>query len=186
MPRLIAFASLALALGACQKPDHISIEPKAPVIRTASERMQLVSHVMSGTFEHVKEQVTWSTEDPEIAVIEGNGVLIGKSGGRTRVVAKYGELTATVPVEIAFVEKLVSDMTEVVLDYELGDPVKPHLDALGYDGRKLKDRTIFFEPKDRKICRVDSGGQIWPGDRGETIVYAKLEGQVVEIKCTVK
>ena len=50
----------------------------------------------------------------------------------------------------------------------------------------LKDRTVFFEPRDQKICRVDASGQFWPGDRGETVVAAKLEGHVVEIKCRVK
>lgn len=186
MFRTLFFAALAFSLGACQKPDHITIEPKAPELRTSSDVLQLVSHVMSGTFEHVRETVEWTTEDPEIAVVEGNGKLRGLSGGRTLVTATYKGLTASVPVEVAFVEKLVSDMTDVVLNYEAGDGVRPKLDALGFDGRKLKDRTVFFEPADRKICRVDSSGQIWPGNKGETIVFAKLEGKTVEIKCTVK
>lgn len=186
MFRALVFVAVALNMGACRQPDHITIEPKAPQLRTSSDVVQLVSHVMSGSFELVRETVEWSTEDPSIATVEGNGKLRGVSGGRTFVTAKYKDLTASVPVEVAFVEKLVADMTEVVLDYEAGDPVRPKLQALGFDGRKLKDRTVFYEPEDRKICRVDSTGQIWPGDRGETTVFARLEGQTVEIKCTVK
>lgn len=186
MQRALVLATLAVASSACQKADHITIDPKDPVLRSATDSVQLVSHVMSGSFELVKETVTWTTEDPDIAVIEGNGKLIGKKGGRTRAIATYKNLTAAVPVEVAFVDKLVADVTEVVLDYEAGDPVKPQLNALAYDGRKLKDRTVFFEPKDRKICRVDASGQIWPGDRGETVVVAKLEGHTVDIKCLVK
>lgn len=186
MPRVLILATVAVAVAACQKPDHITIEPKEPVVRSASDSVQLVSHVMAGSFELVKETVSWTTEDPEIAVVEGNGKLVGKKGGRTRVIATYKNLTAAVPVEVAFVEKLVADVTEVVLDYEEGDPVKPQIEALAFDGRKLKDRTVFFEPKDTKICRVDASGQFWPGDRGETVVAAKLEGHVVEIKCRVK
>lgn len=186
MFRALCFATLALSLAACQKPDHITIEPKSPQLRTGSDVVQLVSHVMAGTFELVRETVEWSTEDPNIAVVEGNGKLRGISGGRTFVTATYKGLTASVPVDVAFVEKLVSDITEVELDYEAGDAVRPRLDALGYDGRKLKDRTVFFEPEDRKICRVDSSGQIWPGDKGETTIFARLEGKTVEIKCTVK
>lgn len=185
MRSVLALAAVFM-LGACQQPDHITIDPKEPVLRSSSDRLQLVSHIMSGTYEYVREQVAWSTEDADIAIIEGNGKLRGISGGRTRAIATYKGLTASVPVEVAFVDKLVTDMTEVTLSYDAGDPIRPRLDALGYDGRKLKDRTVFLEPENQKICRVDSSGQIWPVNKGETIVRAKLEEQVVEIKCSVK
>lgn len=185
MRHLLLLASAVLAV-ACTNATHIQLEPKQPILRSKLDAVQLVARVMSNNTEYPMERVQWSSQNPEIAVVDANGRVTGKAGGRTQIVATFDAITASVPVEVAFVESLRSDQTIIELSYEAGDPKKPKVDAIGYDGRPMKERRAFFKPKDDKICRVDGTGQFWPVNVGETAVVAELDGQTLEIGCVVK
>lgn len=184
----IAFAlTLALAtLVGCRQPTHIDITPKQPSLRTRGETVQLVGRVMTNHIEQPRERVQWSVRDPAIATVDEQGRLKGLKGGRTWVTATYGSLKAEMPVEVAFVAALQSDMNDVELSYEEGSPVKPTVQAIGYDGRAIKGRAVTYVPENSKVCRVDPRGQFWPVERGETTVVAALDDQSIPIRCVVK
>lgn len=186
MPRLIALVATIVLAAGCQKATHIEVEPKDPMVRTKFDSVQLIARVYSRSFEMVKERVTWSSADPAIAVVDEMGRVSGKAGGRTKIIATYQDgLTATVPVEVAFVGGLKSDTADIALSYDAGDPAKPKVEVVGYDGRIMKDRSPFFRSANDKVCRVDGGGQVWPGDKGETTITATLDEFSVQMKCVV-
>lgn len=187
MTRLAFALTLALAtLVGCRQPTHIDITPKQPSVRTRSETVQLVGHVMINHIELPREQVKWSVRDPAIAAVDEQGRLKGLKGGRTWVTATYRGLKAEMPVEVAFVQALQADMNDVELSYEEGSPMKPTVQALGYDGRPIKGRVLSYAPENPKVCRVDPRGQFWPVERGETTVVASLDDQSLPIRCVVK
>ncbi len=184
--RLTLFALLAsLVAVACTGPTNIWIDPKEPVLKTRHDRVQLVGHVMTGNVENARAQVKWTSADPKIVVVDDSGHITGVASGRTTVTARYGQLSASVPVEVSFVETVRSDMGQVELSYKKGDPIKPTVDAIGYDGRVLKHRPIFWTTKNDKVCRPDSSGQIWPVEVGETDVVATIADRSFTIHCTV-
>lgn len=184
---LISVACIAVAGAAgCRQPDHIVIEPHDPVLKTANDSVLLIGKVMTGDFHHVKERVRWSSKDESIVRVDEVGVVTPVGAGRAVVVATWGSLSAEAIVEADLVEALKTEAEEVVLSYEAGDPVKPAVVAYGYGGRVLKDRAPFYKPADSRVCRVDSKGQFWPVERGETVVTASLEKSSVSIRCKVE
>jgi len=181
----IALTLAVFALTACQKASHIEIEPRQPVLKTKGDGVQLLGKVMSGKTQFPKERVKWSVADAKVAEVDEKGRVKAVASGRTTVTATYGELTAEVPVEVSLIEGLRSQVNEVTLSYEAGDPAKPMVEALGYDGRPLRDRPVFFRTANEKVCRVDGGGQIWPTEMGETVVTAYADDKTLDIKCIV-
>jgi hypothetical protein len=180
------FITLAVLAGAgCNAPTHIEIDPKQPVLKSKVDTLQLVGHVMSKSLEDAEKRVTWSSKDDSIATADEAGHLFCHKGGRTWIVATYGKVSATVPVECLFVEKLRSSLESVELSFEKGDPVKPVIEAIGYDGRPIKDRRPFYKPQDEKVCRVDQSGQFWPVNKGSTVVVVELDQVTTNVACTV-
>ena len=176
---------LLLVAPACTKATHINLEPKQPSLRSKSESIQMIGHVMTSHREDAEAHATWTIEDPNIASIDETGVLRAKSSGRTKAIAHYGDLVASVPVEIILVESVTSNMTKVELNREKGDYMKPEITVSSYDGLPLKDRAVEFSVKDPTICRVDKSGQFWPIEAGETVVTASVDHHSVDITCTV-
>jgi hypothetical protein len=189
-----ACAVLFVACG-CAGASHIALEPKQPVLRTRMERVQVIAHVMTSHMEDGEAKVTWSSENPAIAKVDETGTVQGVASGRTSIVATWKnpwgfisdpkELTASVPIEVLFVEKVSTDMPKVELSRDKGDPASPQITVTSYDGLALKDRALQFEVKDSKICRVNASGQLWPVDIGETVVTASVDNHTVDITCTV-
>lgn len=181
-----AFAIATVLAAACHQPTHIEVVPTQPVLRTRTESAQLIARVMFNNVEDTRARAVWTVSDPELATVDALGRVRGLKGGRVTVTATYGKLTSVVPVELQFVESLRSDVEAVELSRDAGDPVKPRIEVVGYDGRPMKDRVPLLLSKDSRICNVDARGQIWPVERGETTVTASLDDQKVTIQCTVK
>lgn len=184
-PLLACALAATLAAPACKKPSHIEIVPRQPVLKTRVETVTLNGKVMSGSMHYALERVTWASGDDMIATVDADGRVRALSSGRTTITAKYGDLEAEVPVEVSLVEALETKDTAVTLSYDLGDPFRPKVEAIGYDGRPLKDRPIFFRVANDKICRIDGSGQIWPVGIGETVVTAYQDDRELAITCTV-
>lgn len=186
MSRIVPLVTL-LALAACSKPTHISIDPKQPFIKGRLETVQLIGHVMTNTVEDAKARVIWKSADPAIAAVDENGKLSGKGSGRTTITATFGELTASVPVEVSWVEQVRASAGQVELSVEAGDPAKVVVEALGFDGRVLKDRVMTWKNESETVCRADPSGQIWPVNEGEGDVVAVFdEKNQARIHCVVK
>jgi len=178
-------AAPVLLLASCQKATHIEIEPRQPILKVRGDAVQLVGRVKSARGDFPKERVTWTSVDESIATVDDKGRVKAVKSGRTTIRATYDALVAEVPVEVSLVEGLQSEKTEVTLSFDAGDPVKPAVVALGFDGRPLRDRPVFFRSANEKVCRVDGSGQFWPTDKGETIVTAYADDKELAIKCTV-
>jgi hypothetical protein len=185
--RFPALAALAVAvpLTACQGPTHITIDPKQPVLRTRNDGVQLIGHVMTNTVEDAKAKVEWKSEDPSIATVDERGRVTPGKSGRTTIVAKHGELEARVPLEVLLVESVRTDATQVELSYKDGDAKKVKVEAIGYDGRVLKDRPVYWRTANEKVCRTDANGQVWPVEMGETDIIANVDDKSATVHCVV-
>ena len=171
---------------ACQSPTHITIDPRQPLLRGRTETLQLVAHVMTGTVEDATTKVTWSSSEPAIVEVDADGKVRGRASGRTFVTAERGGLKASVPVEVSWVESVRAERDAVVLSEKAGDPARVKVEALGLDGRVLKERPVTWKSGDEKVCRVDPSGQLWPVSVGETFVEARFdETHAAKLRCTV-
>jgi uncharacterized protein YjdB len=177
-------ASVLLAAVGCQKPTHIVIEPKQPALRQRKDSIQLIAHVMYGKHEDAKDRVKWVSEDPNVVTVSDEGVIRGKASGFAKVTAEFGELKASVPVEVLFVDKMSArEKVELKYDDDNGG-VDPEVVTTSSTGTVLK-YSLSFSSQNDKICRVDAAGKFRAGDVGETVITATYDGQSVTIPCSV-
>jgi uncharacterized protein YjdB len=188
-PRLrLAFASLSLALLslACERPDHIEIDPRMPRLTHKGETVRLHGKMMDRQGRvFSSERATWASRDPFVAAVDANGQVAALSSGHTVITARWNELAADVPLEIDLTEaiKVESDRIEVPLS---GDAVKLDVTALGLDGRPQKDREVHLTSQRPEIARVDPEGKVWGVSAGEAVVKAKIDDKEAEIHVVVK
>jgi len=184
--RRLLLLSVSVAIAACQSPTHITIDPRQPLLKGRQETLQLVAHVMTGKVEDATARVAWATGDGAIVEVDGDGRVRGKASGRAVVTATRGGLSASVPVEVSFVESVRTDHEAVEQSEKAGDPARGKVEALGLDGRVLKERPVVWRSADEKVCRVDPSGQLWPVSAGTTTVEARFdEAHAVSITCAV-
>ena len=182
--------ALALALGllsaACERPDHIEIDPRMPrlthkgeTVRLHGKMMDRHGRVFSG------ERAQWTSRDPFVAAVDANGQVAALSSGHTVITARWNELAADVPLEIDLTEalKVENDHVEVSIN---GDAVKLGVTPLGLDGRPQKDREVHLTSMKPEVARVDPEGKVWGVNAGEAVIKAKIDDKEAEIHVVVK
>ena len=183
----LALPAMALALlcTACERPDHIEIDPRMPRLIHKGETVRLHGKMMDRQGHvYATERAHWTSRDPFIAAVDTNGEVAALSSGHTVITAHWEELTAEVQLEVDLVEAIRAAPDAVTIKVD-ADPLKLNAVALGVDGRPRADREVRMTSNEPAIARVDSANQVWGVAPGETIVHAKSDDKEAEIKVTV-
>lgn len=180
----MAAATLALvAMAACTRADYIEIEPDFVTFRQPNNSVWLRAHVKAHSGEEFpKSTVSWSVKDPSIAQVDDTGKLTPVKSGRTEVEAKFSGISASIPVEVLYAEKMQVEPTALELKAD-GEPVDLKVKVYDYRNRELRDRSATFKSLDPKILSMGQNSA-HPGDPGETKVEVRVDGlmQVVNVK----
>lgn len=157
--------------------------PKNVVCYKGKEKALNITYVPSSTTDD--KTATWTVKDSNIATINENGVITGKSVGTTIVTAKVGDKTATCIVTIEdFVEEdlyFLRDAETIVLDNEA-----KQLDIIFKPGTDTKDQTISWHTSDSNIATVDNNGLVKVLSTGTvTITATTTNGNEAKIEINV-
>ena len=187
MRKVLATAALALAsaAGCSANVDYIEIAPGMAVFKHRSELVWLRARAMSHTGTHYPEvTVNWSVKDPSVAQVDQTGKLTPVKSGRTEVVAAVGKVTASIPVEVLFAEKLRVEPNSVLLT-ENGEPRELRVRVYDYLGRELRDRAALFRSLDPSVLTMGQNAA-FPGKAGRTQVEVRVDELVQRIDVQVK
>ena len=132
-------------------------------------------------------EITWTSDDPSIATVSSNGVIIGNSVGTTDVTATCGDLTAVcrvtvgktlIPVrEIAFVED------SITLIYN-NDTLSQGKVEVVVSPAEASDPAVAFTSSDPNIVTVDADGNLLAKSAGTVTVTATSSNGVSQ-SCVV-
>lgn len=131
--------------------------------------------------------VTWTSDKPEIAAVEG-GTVTAKAEGTATITAKAGEQTATCTVTVTKADVAVESVTlnPTTLTLEKGGTgtltatVSPD---------NATDRTVTWESNATNIATVDNSGKVTAVGAGEATIKVTAQdgsGKYAECKVTVK
>lgn len=183
------FASVVLTLGcltACSaNVDYIDVEPNVAVLKQKNAVVWLRARAMSHSGMHYAQvTVSWSVKDPSVAEVDSTGKVTAVKSGRTEVVAKVGDITATVPVDVVLAEKIRVEPNPLILR-EHGKPMDLRVTVYDYRGRELRDRTATFYSLDPKVLTMGSNAA-HPGRAGTTQVEVRVDELVDRVNVQVK
>ncbi len=178
--------ALALACAACERPDHIEIDPRMPRLVHRGETVRLHGKMMDCQGHiYPTERATWSSRDP----LHRRGRR-ERRGGRARL----GTHRHHRPLGGALGRG--ADRGRPGRG-DQGDPragdgqgragylVKLTAFALGLDGRARLDREVRLTSSAPAIARIDNEGQVWGVAPGEAVITAKSDDKEAQIKVTV-
>ena len=180
---LVAIAcSAAVGIG-CEQVDYIDIKPTQVVLKQPNNQVWLQAHPMSHTgvyYDRIK--ISWCVKDPAVAQVDGVGKVTPLKSGQTEVIAKVGEITASVPVQVLYAEKLEVEPQKLVL--KSGQPaVEIQTRAYDYLGRELRDRTPIFKVLNAEVLSMGQNAA-FPVGPGKTELQVSVDGlkKVIDVR----
>ncbi len=182
--RLLPLGILAAVLG-CDQVDYIEIKPDNLVLRQKNNEVWLQGHAMSRTGVHYSRLTPgWRAKDESVAKVDATGRLTPVKSGHTEIVATVGKVTAEVPVDVLFAEKIAVTPPSLTL-VEGGPSVELKVKVFDYLGRELRDRTPTFHSSDEKVMNMGQNAA-FPVGPGKTQVIVRVEEQQQAVEVTVE
>jgi uncharacterized protein YjdB len=195
---LLVVVSVALAV-ACNKPASMTIDPPNPQLFEAGQKTSLrpVFKNDSGAVMEKGRPVAWSSNHPDVATVDANGVVTAVKSGEAsiRAVSEKGFLVdsreATTTVNVSIPSRVtVSDLEIVGIGQ--GVTIKPTVVDDAGRPTKVAPAQIAIKIEDPKIAGVTVAGEneeeryITALSIGETTATATVGKVSTEFKVTVK
>ena len=103
---LLVVLSLLAATG-CDNVEYIKVDPEHVTLRTRNDNVWMKAMGKSQTGrEYPKAAMTWSIKDESIAKVDGTGRVTPLKSGQTELIVKHDKVSASVPVQVLFAEKI--------------------------------------------------------------------------------
>jgi hypothetical protein len=183
--RLVSIFLTAALLFACEKVDYLELAPEAVVLKQPNNEVWVQAKAMSHTgVQAPRAMVGWSIKDPSIATVDDKGKVKPVKSGHTEVVASHKSITASVPVDVLYTEKVEVEPKEVTVT-EGGDPVELKVKSLDYLGRTLKDRSPTFHSSDSKVVSMGQNA-VFGLAPGSAVVDVQVDGAKTSVKVVVE
>ena len=81
--------------------ESVEVSPVSMVLRTVGDTLQLTAEVKDGDGNVMTDvDIMWSTDRPEVATVDANGLVTAAGAGTAMVTATAGELTASATVTV--------------------------------------------------------------------------------------
>lgn len=161
--------------------QSISIKNETTIHRGETETLQ-VTYVPENTTDD--RTVRWSTSDPTIATVDGNGTVTAVGKGQAVITAKVGESEASCIVTVD------APLKSIVPTYSELELVKNQKAIIGYTldpEDTTSDQTVTFSSLNTDVATVDtSTGEVTAVKAGDAVIrLTGAEGITADVKVTV-
>lgn len=152
---------------------------------TAGERTQLTARVLGNRGGVLARTVSWSSESPAVASVDGTGMVTGVGPGTAVLVAsadgKAGQFSLTVArAPVASVS--VSPETATV---QVGGSQQLTATPRNAAGSALTDRAVSWNSSAAAVASVDGSGLVQAQAAGTAMITATVEGKAASAQITV-
>jgi uncharacterized protein YjdB len=184
--KAIALALTSLALLACRpKPAEIRVTPAKVTLYGPGRTQPLKYDVFDKKGKPMPGlTATWTSDKPNVASIDANGLVRSLAPGRTIVTANFQNFTSNASVDVIDVASLAVSPNRMTLVGAPGTKVTL-VGEVRDAGGNLSPLKVKWVSGDPKVATVDADGIVTAGAEGRTTVIASL-GSDVSAACDVK
>lgn len=126
--------------------------------------------------------VTWSSSDPDVAVVDSTGKVTGVKIGSAAITAKVGTHTASCSITVvALIHSITLDKTNLTLDRSTSGMLTTAFDPPD----TTEDKTITWTSSNPAIVTVDKTGKVTAVQIGSAIITAKVGTHTASCEVTV-
>lgn len=129
--------------------------------------------------------VTWSTDNDNIATVDNNGKVVGKSEGKTNIRAKLNDGTEAV-CEVTVVKPAASSVYLNTTDLKLSEGETNRLVATVLP-ENARNKNVTWESSNTDVATVDENGKVLAKSAGDATITVTTEdgGHTATCKVTV-
>jgi hypothetical protein len=165
--------------------NAIELTPN-PVNLAIGDKFQVVATVQDANKNPLGKRVSWSTANPSVVEIDGDGIATGNAAGDTTITASIGFTKGVVTVHVRRVTVATVDVFPPATTLLVDDHLK--FDATPYDseGNSLMGRPVRWASENNRVAAVDqSTGEATGKSAGVVKVTAESEGKLNSAQVTV-
>jgi serine/threonine-protein kinase len=148
----------------------------APVTLVEGDSALLRVEVRDGQGQVLRRPVTFRSQNPQLAVVRGNGIVVALGPGRVAVTAGSGGRTARTELEII---PLIASVTVSPAAETLALSRSTTLTAIARrrDGAEVSGAAITWRSSDEGVAVVSSNGRVTALTPGTTTITAAASGR---------
>ncbi len=184
---LVVLVGAACGVGCPAKVATVEVTPAKVTLRGENEMKALVATPKDDDGAEIEgKQVTWTSSDPGIAVVDSTGKVKPAGSGTATVTAKIDEATGTSAVSVQLLKGIRLEAPAIVI--AVGVPRPPLKVAFSNEKGEMidtKDAKIEWKTADPNIATVGPDGVINGVNPGSTTITAKVEGLSADVAVTV-
>ncbi|MHB1224757.1 MAG: Ig-like domain-containing protein [Gemmatimonadaceae bacterium] len=159
-------------------PDSLTVA----VGRTA--RLVAVAHDRGGAV-LTGRPVTFSSDQPTVARVAGDGTVTALAAGRARITATVEGVTATAVVIVPAAAAAQLSVTPASATLMIADTVRLQAVLRDADGQVLTGRTISWSSTNTDVAEVSSSGVVTARGLGVAVIVAASQGLTASAGVTV-
>lgn len=124
----------------------------------------------------VTRQITYTTDNPNVAGVTGTGVLHGYGPGTATITLAVDSARATIAVTVLAIPAATLQVTPSIADLGVGRVVHTQTTASATDGTRLSPRQYTYSVSDPSIATVNSSGMLTGLSAGKTTLTISTLG----------
>src|SRR5690606_7522899 len=130
--------------------------------------------------------VSWETSDPDVATIDGDGVVTAVSPGEATITAEIdGKVSAGATVTVSLVPVATVEVSPTTAGLTVGATQTLSAIARSTDGAILDDRAVTWSTENASVATVDENGLVRGVGVGQVTISAEIDGKVGTASVTV-
>lgn len=195
---LVSIATFARAWGLYGGPAHsyltigafgarwVGIKPELDSAFALGDTIVLAATVTGKNGNNlVGATIGWSSDDPSVATVSDEGIVIARSAGSTTIVASVGSLAARSRVHVRPKVTYVRIAGDSAVTVYEGERAELSVRAGDARGHVMRDKRAQWTSADSAIAIIDSAGHIVGIAPGRTTVTAVIDGVSAQAPVTV-
>jgi uncharacterized protein YjdB len=160
-----------------QSASKVIVSPEEETITSLGSSVQLTAIVLDDQDNPIADpSLTWSTQNPEIAAVDGSGKVTSRALGTALIVAVSGNAADTSTVRVRQEVAAVS-VDPTTSSIAVGDSVHLTATALDASGSKVEGVSFAWSSSDPQVATVGTGGVVKGVVGGSVMVTAIAGGE---------
>ena len=156
-----------------QAAASVAITPETATLSSVGETVQLETVVYDAEGAAIPDApVMWSSDDPEVAAVDANGLVTAVSNGNAQIMATSGDASAISVITVMQAAARIVITPETATLDSIGEAVQFEAVAYDMEGAAVSGAPVSWSSSDPEVATVDSTGLATGVGAGETTITA--------------
>jgi len=186
--RPLAIGAGLIALAGCRaRIASLDVSPRRLAIYGTEQTKELSVRALDGKGAPLAElpPVVWTSSDPKVAEVSGNGHIVPKGPGKAVVTARSGEISASAAIEVVDLSKIELAPALLRLVGPAGTTARLELSGKNASNKPAPLPAVAWIVRDPKVASIAPDGTVTSIAAGKTAVTAKIGDLVAESELQV-